>query len=396
MGEFFTKAFSFKGETSRKNYWLTTIFIAIINSLIISSLVFLNIYLVSNYMELNTIGKTVVYSFSFLFELYIGIASLSMSIRRLHSIGKSGAWWFVNFIPVIGSIIFYVLMLMPNKVINNSTADETLTKEIQRINGYNLEQENRVENALGHKLSIKEQVVSYTTETDLNSFVFLLEGETTSSYVQKRLKKALAIFGSLFAVIILINVINLIFSLNLEINYALFLGLAVIISYIIYKLDYMVLKSVFKQQQKSIKDCFPLWMSTLEVLIVTNNIPNTLKKSIASCPKPLKKDLEKLVLKLERNPIDKEAYASFLSEYKIPEIQEIVLDLYQFNFIDKNNISGEFAALHDRINRIASDTRKTRQESEKFFIGALNSIPLMIVSFYILMISNLLSSAIMA
>ena len=81
MGEFFTKAFSFKGETSRKNYWLTTIFIAIINSLIISSLVFLNIYLVSNYMELNTIGKTVVYSFSFLFELYIGIASLSMSIR---------------------------------------------------------------------------------------------------------------------------------------------------------------------------------------------------------------------------------------------------------------------------------------------------------------------------
>lgn len=215
MGEFFTKAFSFKGETSRKNYWLTTIFIAIINSLIISSLVFLNIYLVSNYMELNTIGKTVVYSFSFLFELYIGIASLSMSIRRLHSIGKSGAWWFINFIPVIGSIIFFVLMLMPNKVINNSTADETLTKEIQRINGYNLEQENRVENALGHKLSIKEQVVSYTTETDLNSFVFLLEGETTSSYVQKRLKKALAIFGSLFAVIILINVINLIFSLNL-------------------------------------------------------------------------------------------------------------------------------------------------------------------------------------
>ena len=68
-----------------------------------------------------------------------------MSIRRLHSIGKSGAWWFINFIPVIGSIIFFVLMLMPNKVINNSTADETLTKEIQRINGYNLEQENHLQ-----------------------------------------------------------------------------------------------------------------------------------------------------------------------------------------------------------------------------------------------------------
>ena len=90
MGEFFTKAFSFKGETSRKNYWLTTIFIAIINSLIISGLVFLNIYLVSNYMELNTIGKTVVYSFSFLFELYIGIASLSMSILSMITLSDHG------------------------------------------------------------------------------------------------------------------------------------------------------------------------------------------------------------------------------------------------------------------------------------------------------------------
>ena len=396
MGEFFSKAFSFKGNTTRKTYWLTSIFILLINSIIIGSLIFLNYYLTINYMELNTIGKTVVYSFVILFELYLAIASISMSIRRLHSAGFKGFYWFVNFIPIIGGIAFFILMLMPNKVIDNSNVDDTLTKEIQRINGYNLEQENRVENELGHKISLRKKVVDYTTETDLNSFVFLLEGETSSSYVQKRLKKAVAIFGSLFGVIVLINIINLIFSLNLEINYALFLGLAVIISYIIYKLDYMMLKSVFKQQQKSIKNSFPLWMSTLEVLIVTNNIPNTLRKSIASCPKPLKKDLEKLCLKLDRNPVDKEAYANFLSEYKIPEIQEIVLDLYQFNFIDKNNISKEFSALHDRINRIASDSRKERQESEKFFIGALNSIPLMIVSFYILMISNLLSSAIMS
>ena len=71
------------------------------------------------------------------------------------------------------------------------------------------------------------------------------------------------------------------------------------------------------------------------------------------------------------------------------------MDLYQFNFVDKNNISTEFAALHKRLNRISSDTRKRRQESDTFLIGALNSLPLMVVSLYILMISNLLSSAIM-
>lgn len=391
---FFKNAFNFKGVTSRKTYWITTAFLSVFQVVLIGGIVLFNLYLNSHYMELNSIGKTVLYSIIILVELFLSIASLSMSIRRLHASGKKGYLWFINLIPGIGSIAFLVLMVLPDNL-NSEYLNKTLNQEIQRIDDYNLRKELRFENELGHKVAFRDQIVNYTTETDLASFVFLLEGETTSSYVEKRLKKALYVFLELFIVIGLICILNFVFDLNLEINMALFLGLALVISYLIYKMDYMMLKSVFSKKQKQIKDNFPLWMSTLEVLVVTNNIPNTLKKSLASCPKPLKADLQKLVLKLEKNPVDKEAYASFLAEYNIPEIQEIVLDLYQFNFIDKNNISSEFSALHDRINRIASDTRKKRQESETFFIGALNSIPLMIVSFYILLISNLLSNAIM-
>ena len=392
MSEFFSKAFSFKGSTNRKNYWLTAIFVSLINFVIIGSLILLNYLLISNYMELNSTGQIIVGVFIALFELYISIASISMSIRRLHSAGFKGYLWFVNLIPIIGNIAFFVLMLMPNKDENISN---DVANEFQENIDYNLKQETTSED-LKHKISLKEKIVNYTTETDLSSFVFLLDGETTSSYVKKRLKKSVAIFLSLLSIIVLINVINLIFKLDFEINDGLFLGLSLAIAYIIYKLDYLLLKSVFKQQQKAIKNTFPLWMATLEILIVTNNIPNTLEKSLPSCPKPIKKDLEKLVLKLNRNPVDKEAYTSFLAEYNISEIQEIVLDLYQFNFIEKDNISKEFSALHNRINRIASDSRKERQEQEKFFIGAINSIPLLIISFYILMISNLLSSAIMS
>lgn len=392
MSDFFSKAFSFKGSTNRKNYWLTAIFVSLINFVIIGSLILLNYLLISNYMELNSTGQIIAGLFIALFELYISIASISMSIRRLHSAGFKGYLWFINLIPIIGNIAFFVLMLMPNKDENISN---DVINEFQENTDYNLEQETTSED-LEHKIPLKEKIVGYITETDLSSFVFLLDGETTSSYVKKRLKKSVAIFLSLLSIIVLINVINLIFKLNFEINDGLFLGLSLAIAYIIYKLDYLLLKSVFKQQQKSIKNTFPLWMATLEILIVTNNIPNTLEKSLLSCPKPIKKDLEKLVLKLNRNPVDKEAYASFLAEYNIPEIQEIVLDLYQFNFIEKDNISKEFSALHNRINRIASDSRKERQEQEKIFIGAINSIPLLIISFYILMISNLLSSAIMS
>lgn len=35
---------------------------------------------------------------------------LAVSVRRLHDIGKSGAWFLIQFIPVLGPIIFLVLM----------------------------------------------------------------------------------------------------------------------------------------------------------------------------------------------------------------------------------------------------------------------------------------------
>jgi uncharacterized membrane protein YhaH (DUF805 family) len=34
--------------------------------------------------------------------------SLSLSVRRLHDTGKSGFWWFIGLIPLIGAIVLLV------------------------------------------------------------------------------------------------------------------------------------------------------------------------------------------------------------------------------------------------------------------------------------------------
>ncbi|MDE6271958.1 MAG: DUF805 domain-containing protein [Muribaculaceae bacterium] len=48
------------------------------------------------------------------------VPSLALVWRRLHDIGKSGAWYFIAFIPLVGGIILLVFMLkdsqpFPNK-----------------------------------------------------------------------------------------------------------------------------------------------------------------------------------------------------------------------------------------------------------------------------------------
>jgi uncharacterized membrane protein YhaH (DUF805 family) len=40
------------------------------------------------------------------------IPALSITIRRLHDIGRSGWWYFIAFVPLIGGIILFVFMLL--------------------------------------------------------------------------------------------------------------------------------------------------------------------------------------------------------------------------------------------------------------------------------------------
>ena len=50
----------------------------------------------------------------FAFGLVTFIPTLAVSIRRLHDISKSGWWLLVAFIPVVGSLILFVLHLLPS------------------------------------------------------------------------------------------------------------------------------------------------------------------------------------------------------------------------------------------------------------------------------------------
>ena len=52
----------------------------------------------------------------YLFALAVIIPSLSVVIRRLHDIGKSGWWFLIILIPIIGPIWLIVLMCQPSSM----------------------------------------------------------------------------------------------------------------------------------------------------------------------------------------------------------------------------------------------------------------------------------------
>lgn len=51
--------------------------------------------------------------------IFFWLPGLAVTIRRLHDTDRSGAWYFIQLIPIIGAIWFFVLMCLPGTYGNN-------------------------------------------------------------------------------------------------------------------------------------------------------------------------------------------------------------------------------------------------------------------------------------
>ena len=91
----------FKGRVRRKEYWMFTLFqfIFAITAIILDSILGLS------FAPQITNG-----SIYLLFGLITFLPSLSITVRRLHDVGKSGWWYLIPLIPLIGSIWLLVLL----------------------------------------------------------------------------------------------------------------------------------------------------------------------------------------------------------------------------------------------------------------------------------------------
>lgn len=79
---------NFDGRARRSEYWyfvlLNTVFVILVSLL-----------------------NPVLYG---LYALLVLLPGLAVSVRRLHDVGKSGAWLFISLVPIIGGIWLLVLM----------------------------------------------------------------------------------------------------------------------------------------------------------------------------------------------------------------------------------------------------------------------------------------------
>lgn len=89
------------GRSRRSEFWTFNL----VNGLYFSILFAVNFILFDPHVEKIIIVVAIVSA------LPIILPTITVSIRRLHDTGRSGWWMLINFVPVLGTIIFFFWMV---------------------------------------------------------------------------------------------------------------------------------------------------------------------------------------------------------------------------------------------------------------------------------------------
>lgn len=103
---FWTRALDYKGHTSRSEFWWGVLGNALIMAALLALLI---ISLTCFTPQINTFSIIMIVLFS-LFCVVELLPSITLIIRRMHDIGRSGYFIFVLFIPVAGYVWYIYLV----------------------------------------------------------------------------------------------------------------------------------------------------------------------------------------------------------------------------------------------------------------------------------------------
>ncbi len=138
----------FSGRARRREFWVyALIYFLIFILIIVLANMTGGIETITSYVETENgfsyrsstsfLSSSPFYYVMMIFILGTLIPSLAVTVRRLHDTGRSGAWFFINFIPIIGNIIFLVFVCLDSQPGGNHYGPNPKTGETVIYNPQN-------------------------------------------------------------------------------------------------------------------------------------------------------------------------------------------------------------------------------------------------------------------
>jgi uncharacterized membrane protein YhaH (DUF805 family) len=100
----------FSGRARRKEYWFFILFYLII----------LIVLMIIDGFVGTQMGGAGVGILTCIYALGMLIPALAVTVRRLHDTGRSGWWILIQFVPLVGSIVLLIFLLIDSQPVQNA------------------------------------------------------------------------------------------------------------------------------------------------------------------------------------------------------------------------------------------------------------------------------------
>ena len=154
----------------------------------------------------------------------------------------------------------------------------------------------------------------------------------------------------------------LLFLFLTKVNYLGILA-SLVIGFLIYKSQYMSLKSWYKSHLNYIDSLLPYYLKSLEVLVHHYTVPVALAKSIDDAPDVFKPGLRKLIAKIEEGDSSIEPYMEFAKEYPVRDSMRMMRLLYRLGLGDQEKKHQQLTSFSKSVSNLQAKAREQKYQA---------------------------------
>jgi len=163
-----------------------------------------------------------------------------------------------------------------------------------------------------------------------------------------------------FQGLITILVVIFIFLSDLK---PLYLLLAVAIGYLVFKSQYMDLKSFYKKHLNTIDSLLPYYLKSLEILVQHYTVPVALARSIEDAPEVFKPGLRELVAKIESGDSSVDPYMDFANQYPVRDSMRMMRLLYRLSLGEQDKKHEQMLSFSKTVSALQLKAREQKYKA---------------------------------
>ena len=152
--------------------------------------------------------------------------------------------------------------------------------------------------------------------------------------------------------------------------------LAFLIGFLVFKLQYINLKSYYRQHLNEVDSLLPYYLKGLEVLIQHYTVPVALARSIDDAPEVFKSGLKELVAKIETGDSSIQPYMDFANRYPVRDSMRMMRLLYRLGLGEQEKKQVQLLSFSRSVSNLQ---QKAREQKYKNRLGKMESLTIIML-----------------